>query len=533
MLIDELKLKYGLDSDPFAPNLGAFYDGAQRKHNLETLRHLAIFGDMVLLLTGDYGSGKTTLIERFSKLFSGEVDVVAFSAGSGAERISSIYRLAALSGLADHGKESERDVLARIIAGYESDFERSGKRKLLIVDDADVLPNHELELYLQVLGAHHIDKGVALLLVGLPKLMQLVADYHPQDREDWLHQVQLKPLSREELLDYVRCRFRAAGFEGGPLLSENELSFLAEKANGMPGAINELFPQIALGETDLVGPAISSPNRGAQTTLLVIASVLVLSFIFVSYQHGFFDTEVSEHIAMDASAPAKSEIDLAIQQSEERLAKLDRAIEKSKRFVAADALPLVAEIPPKQNLAELPTPVNSGANEAMENVAINAAKLVTTAISPGTKTEGNVLSSSAKPAVVDSLPSNQIEGQEEIAKTPAPGGKQANDINELPSRPYFKSNEWLMTQRDDNYSAQVLGSYNESTAIKFIEGMKGLDDLFYVQSIYKSKAWFVVLYGQYESKAQAKAGLAVSPDGVRRQKPWLRSFKGLKSSISQ
>ncbi|WP_369820665.1 SPOR domain-containing protein, partial [Oleiphilus sp. HI0125] len=76
-----------------------------------------------------------------------------------------------------------------------------------------------------------------------------------------------------------------------------------------------------------------------------------------------------------------------------------------------------------------------------------------------------------------------------------------------------------------NYTLQVLGSYNESTAQRFVESNQ-LPDLYYVRSTYKGKAWFVVLYGRFESAFDARS--ADLPDVVASQKPWVRSVDGLR-----
>ena len=48
-LMQQLKKHFDLQIDPFSEGSQFFFEGAQRQHNLETLRHLASFGDMVLL----------------------------------------------------------------------------------------------------------------------------------------------------------------------------------------------------------------------------------------------------------------------------------------------------------------------------------------------------------------------------------------------------------------------------------------------------------------------------------------------------
>lgn len=57
-LFQRLQARYGLGQDPLAMDV-PYFQGAQRQYALETVRHLAAFGDMALLITGARGAGKT------------------------------------------------------------------------------------------------------------------------------------------------------------------------------------------------------------------------------------------------------------------------------------------------------------------------------------------------------------------------------------------------------------------------------------------------------------------------------------------
>ena len=60
--LEQFKEKLGLNADPFSARQAVFYEGAQRKHNLEVIRHMAGFGDLVMALIGERGTGKSYLI---------------------------------------------------------------------------------------------------------------------------------------------------------------------------------------------------------------------------------------------------------------------------------------------------------------------------------------------------------------------------------------------------------------------------------------------------------------------------------------
>ena len=97
----------------------------------------------------------------------------------------------------------------------------------------------------------------------------------------------------------------------------------------------------------------------------------------------------------------------------------------------------------------------------------------------------------------------------------------------------YRSKAWVLSQADTAYTAQVLGSYNEETARKFVQRQKAAaPELYYVLTEYKGRAWYVVLFGTFESKRLAEQALKASSRGVKSQKPWLRSFAGIKASFT-
>jgi septal ring-binding cell division protein DamX len=95
----------------------------------------------------------------------------------------------------------------------------------------------------------------------------------------------------------------------------------------------------------------------------------------------------------------------------------------------------------------------------------------------------------------------------------------------------FRSKDWVISQSSTSYTAQLLGSYSEETAIKFIEQAGVLDlDIYYLKTFYKGRDWYVVFYGSFSSKKSAKNAVSVAPKLVQQQGPWLRRFDGILNS---
>lgn len=543
-LLTELKETFGLNEDPFSARVNAFYDGAQRRHNLETIRHLSIFGDMVLLLTGDHGSGKTSLIEQFSKCFSDEIEIVRLSAGGGSERIHSVVRLAAISGLEVSQKEPYRDVLEHLVDQYTASFEKNGKRTLIIIDEAHALPEGELSLYLQVIAPLDPEAGVVLLLAGLPSLTSFVTDYEHPDQREWLHQVQLKPLAPAEVDEYLRCRLEAVGFVGHDVVSEEKLAQLVSLAQGNPQSINDYFALVALGKTGGMNTESGDRSNVPQLALFSIALLIVASFLFVSYQHGFFDIEQK-----DMTAEKQFEVqDLdTLKQKEQRLARIERAIEQTQ---GSGVSPTISDLEMRDGSIVANTESADLAHEQATVTELDIREADSVEDNPETEKNDSVAERS-EASVADSEHSDETELHESAglagAKSPVSATPSEvmlpdqsnvvaeNIVPEVESgadKPYSRSAKWVLEQSDSAYTAQVLGSYNESTAIKFVKRhIEDASALFYIESRYKGKPWYIVLHGVYPDKSEASSAVKGAARPVRQQKPWLRSYKGIKESL--
>jgi septal ring-binding cell division protein DamX len=87
----------------------------------------------------------------------------------------------------------------------------------------------------------------------------------------------------------------------------------------------------------------------------------------------------------------------------------------------------------------------------------------------------------------------------------------------------FRSRSWLEAQLSTAYLPQILGSFEERTALKFIAELgKQKFDVYYLETEHKGRPWYVVFYGVFPSKKQAQEAIKVAPERIQRQQPWLR-----------
>jgi len=190
-----------------------------------------------ILLTGEVGSGKTTLIrDLLDKHYENVVLSMIFNT-----RVTSEQLLAMINedfGLAVHGKD--KVTLIRDLNGFLIDQFAAGNQPILIIDEAQNLSAELLEevRMLSNLEASN-SKLLQIILVGQPELRSLLASPElRQLRQRISINCHLKALTREELSNYIDRRLEVAGNPRAVSFQPEALDALFRYSRGIPRLIN-------------------------------------------------------------------------------------------------------------------------------------------------------------------------------------------------------------------------------------------------------------------------------------------------------
>ncbi|MDX1452144.1 MAG: AAA family ATPase [Oleiphilaceae bacterium] len=539
-----------LERDPFVDREGDFYMGAQQQHYLETLRHLATFGDVVLFLLGERGAGKTSLLKAFVSEFGGEVNVLFLAAGGEFVGKPLLPRLAKLVGVEVHENEPAEEVLVHCIQALQHVRGPSQQRTLLIIDDADQLLPKERQALLAVFRQMPDEAPVVLLMSGLPSLQSDAKSAKQHAKADWFHMIPLRPFSREEAQAYLQHRLERAGYSQELMLSDQQAAILAEGGKGLPGRINRVFPAVMLGAKVFESEARRTSTLDTSKVVAGIALLLVCSFLFVAYQHGLFSGHDND--AKGGFVAAEGAVnEVEAKEAEIERERLDRLARIERAIAAQHDTPSESEEIPSLDSEEAQASADPVSIETGPVEAVAEQEQVADAVA-FTQEDATLDEASEEPDV----PASGFEENTEFAKAEQPAESPNVEGASIPARPsssdqaagssmaladsreplseepgILRSKEWVMRQPPGSYTIQVLGSYQRETALKFIaRGESRGVQMYYLETRYKGKPWYVVLLGEYSSKAAARSGLAAAPDWLKKQKPWLRSFEGILAS---
>jgi type II secretory pathway predicted ATPase ExeA len=194
-----------------------------------------------LLLTGEVGTGKTTLLNGLLDWLRQHEIATAFVFNS---RLSGAKQLFDFM-MADFGITCESRLKSHVLLKLNQwllERYRAGKTTVLIVDEAQNLSEELLEeIRLLTNLETSTEKLLQIVLSGQPELEEIL--YRPQMRQllqRIVFRCRTAPLTPDETYGYITGRLRIAGANGTPVFSQEAMDCIQRYSNGIPRVVNLL-----------------------------------------------------------------------------------------------------------------------------------------------------------------------------------------------------------------------------------------------------------------------------------------------------
>ena len=231
---------FGLRANPFNVNPDPRYLFLTR-HTEEALACLT-YGIQsrkgFVLLTGEVGTGKTTLINKLLEWLRLKQVATAFIFNSRMNVPQFLDYMMADFGIPCDSR-SKSQILLRLY-NWLLDRYRAGETAVLIVDEAQNLSDEVLEEIRMMTNLETFtEKLLQIVLVGQPELEQkLKQPQLRQLRQRLTLRAKTHPLSLEETKAYVAQRLRIAGSNGQPIFDPEALLTIHRYSSGIPRVVN-------------------------------------------------------------------------------------------------------------------------------------------------------------------------------------------------------------------------------------------------------------------------------------------------------
>ncbi len=251
---------YGLTNKPFniTSDPRFFFESVTHKEALAALLYGIRERKGIILVTGEVGTGKTTLCKTLLNQLSDQVRT-SFIFNPCFSQVQLLQAIVEDFGL-QVIKKNPLDIV-RQLNSFLLDISVDGGNAALIIDEAQNLTARQLE-QIRLLSNLETsqEKLLQIILVGQPELMEKLNQFNlRQIRQRIFVKYNLLPLKEAEVKEYIDFRLKQAGETGIEILPES-LSVIYRFSGGIPRVINMLCDRaLLLGfvrETKIFGQEI-------------------------------------------------------------------------------------------------------------------------------------------------------------------------------------------------------------------------------------------------------------------------------------
>ena len=518
---------YQLSHDPFAPRVPGFkFFPAQRKPVLGQLHHLARYSQLMLVVTGPVGSGKTLLRQALvASTNKQSVQSVVVSARGASDAASVLAQVAQSLEVAQPEVQA---ILSKVVQ-----LALTGQEVYLLVDDAEQLDESALQALLE-LAAGVPEGRPHVFLFGEPSLIAGLEEIHVE--EERFHVIELAPYSEEETREYLEQRLEGAG-RGIDVFTREQLVDIHENSDGWPGNINQV------ARDTLIEAMIASRTTAKRPTMgfkMPKKHVLALSaVVVVAVAAAVLMPKKGDKAPTDAPA-AQAQLPLGDGKSN------DPSIEFSGSSQPMP-LPLVGQSQPvmREPLAQAAGMGDGEEGGPAGNTALQPGNppTVTTTAPPQGVAAGpapTMAQATTSPAPAQPVAPAQKPVATQPAKPVAPAKPAPAPTQVATAKPAAKPAEkpaaggstggWYAGQKPGNYVVQILGTSSEASAQAFVKAQGG--DYRYFKKNLQGKPLYVVTYGSFANRDAAVAAIKNLPAKVQAGKPWPRTVGSVQQELA-
>ncbi len=490
---------FGLKEPPFkiTPNTDFFFSGGNRGAVLDALVYAITNGEGIIKVVGEVGSGKTMLCRMLQTILPEQIESIYLANPSVAPE--DVLHAIAFELQLKLPKNADRLRVMQELQAHLLSRHAQGRQVVIFVEEAQGMPLATLE-EIRLLSNLETkqDKLLQIVLFGQPELDENLNQSHiRQLRERITHSFDLGPLQTKDVGEYLIFRLRAAGYHGPHLFTEAAIKRLSKAAQGLVRRVNILADKALLAAfadnvfqvtPKHVKAAIQDSEFGSKVNSrkrLLLWSALLFVMLALGLATAFLVNKLSQNTAVVQSSPQSKPKPKA--EATKKPLEQPRP-EVLKNAVAAPAV-AVTPAPGAPVTATVQQPVDVEQKLVDQRLDVTQ-KLLATAL-PETVT-----------LQIKSVPGGAVVGGQPLAN------QAAQDM--------LLKQDALLKNELEKLSQQL-----------------EIDNIYLYRANQNGEIFTVMLYGAYSSRAEALVALKDLPADIKSNRPYLRTFAGIKKDIEQ
>jgi len=508
---------YQLSEPPFTSSIvqPSYYMDADRKQYLNHILHLVQSSDLVQVVVGDNGSGKSILVQKFIQQAGPGLRCCHIKASSGLDEHDLLAALAACLDLPDNINNS---TMLELLWEQGFTLQRNDLVPVILIDDAHNLQANTLATLLQLQNINTVDEDDN----GSP--WRIILFTHPShtlelmELNTRLHFIELTGLTEEQTAGYLLHRLRSAGLTQASPFSKKDIAFIHDHAEGNFHKIHQLAHQVLIEKKatpikPVEAPTVKTPKAKIKSSVWIsMLAVIVLLVVLI------FQDKINNLVET-------SDNDLPITVSQN------------------------VELPEPQGylLNKIPDPVPAKISVTKNTFKEKLKKPVIEPIITSTKettveTNTPPIPQTLTPIVsvpAEKKPASNTKENDTKTTTKKPAAKKtttnnptiAHALDGLLEKHKIRGKQWILKQPAKSITAQMMASTSSKALIKLAENpaLKGKTAIYRI--LRNNKDWYVLVYGSFDDKASLQQSLDKLPKVLRKNKPWIRLMAAVHAEI--
>jgi len=582
---------YGLTEAPFSLQQDDrfLYLNPALTERLELLKHYTQYGNLLLIITGERGVGKSSLKQRFINTAPEEWQICEIQSHTMMDASLLLKQVA-------HGfniTETPLDpsALYEVLSSQLDYMHQASYVPILIIDDAHELPKDALQALLY-LAEHHSDQQTALRIILFcePEIETMLEDPAIHSlKERVTHGMEIPALDESETAEYLRHRLAVAGLDGTSPFTPKLVHKIFKASAGLPAKINEYAHQNLLDDSEPFTPEEAELNNELinQGSPFNFRNILLGGFALILLAAGlFFQNDINRLFEEPAEITTETEIEKKteapvlspITPDTKTTAETPPAEQKTIEFAlnekpkdkiepetvkattinkASTALKLSSINPnpiPASKQRQIISVSGAGfhkrqkvkvswtgkekiladaqvniTSETYMNLILNVGMQTdtwdVTVIDPLRNIESNTISFNVVATNKEKAKPKRLTENKTISE---PSTKPLQ-IQKTHGSGLYGQN-WIKQQNKNHFTLQLLGTHNKNTLPAYLKKFSLTADAAIFKTKRDNKDWFTLIYNHYPTKAAAQTAAKQLPKGIT--KPWVRSFASILPSLS-
>lgn len=458
-----------LTHNPFTPPREGFYGGADRKTHLDHIGHLSQWSRRMLVVTGPFGIGKSTLYRELSTNLDGNTKAARLSGAVVTEEREVLLGLAQWFGIAVDAAGHIDDLTAVLAQHINEEHERD-RVCAILVDDAQLLDFAAIGGLMRLAG----QSEVRLVLFAEATVTANVTKEAKKNDLEWF-EIRLTGFPAADVRIYLEWRFDQAQYRGHLPFTDEQLERITQRSGGNPNVIdfmaNELLADLETG-TYRQGRG-GFPRRHI---LLALILVVLVGLLYQLYQQPDWDALIAQEMAISAPVSAQPEV----------------GVNTGEDAPTAIANNLLLEAP------AIAVTING-----------TIASVTTAPAAPTSTPTSEALSSTAepKPQTADAAPV-----------------LDANGIN---------GTDWFLRQNSEHFTLQLMMLSRRQGGIDLVRRQSDPGGFALHKIVRDGRELHVLTYGVFSNKQAAQSKASNLSGELAGVKAWVRTFASMQGSLTR